>query len=253
MKGDLRRLSSMARSILVEVVYPKVCPGCGMRGLWLCERCEASVPSLTQNICARCGSPVDKGHRCQALGPHVTRARAAYPYTGWAGASIRRFKYGDEPTRAEDLVARMLPLLAAFDRPDMIVPVPLHPKKLNLRGYNQSELLAERIAAQTNRPMKSLLIRTRATQSQVTLDRENRHQNVADAFALDPKWAIPHGQHILLIDDVRTTGATTDACAKVLKEVGKADTVSVLTFAQELSNSELQHWLQALNASPSPL
>lgn len=253
MRGDLRRLASMARSILVDVVYPKVCAGCGMRGLWVCESCEASVPSLTQHICVRCGSPASPEHRCQTLGPHVTTARAAYPYTGWAGASIRRFKYADEPTRAEDLAARMIPLLAAFDCPSVIVPVPLHPKKLNLRGYNQSELLAERIAAQTNLPMKPLLIRIRATRSQVTLDRQSRHHNVAEAFALSPDWATPQGERILLIDDVRTTGATTDACAKVLKEDAKAEAVSVLTFAQELSKEGLQRWMQVLNAPPSQL
>ncbi len=145
----------------------------------------------------------------------------------------------------------MVPLLPAFGHLDAIVPVPLHSRKLDLRGYNQSELLATRIAAQSKLPMKPLLIRTRATQSQVSLDQHNRRQNVKGAFALNPRWAVPEGQHFLLIDDVRTTGATTDACAKVLMEEAKADAVSVLTFAQEFPSSEMERWLEGLSALPS--
>lgn len=251
MELTVRRFASIARATLVEVLYPKVCPGCGLRGMWLCENCKTTVPQLLFNICESCGSPNNTPHHCDGLGPQVAKARAVYPYTGWVGASIRRFKYGAEPTRAEDLAACMIPLLAAFGRIDVVVPVPLHPKKLNLRGYNQSELLARRIALHADLPMTSLLIRTRATQPQVQLDRENRHANVADAFALDPMRAIAPGKRILVIDDVRTTGATTNACATVLKLKAKAESVSVLTFAQEISNAELQRWMHSLTASPS--
>lgn len=252
MKQTLQRGSSMARAILVEVLYPKVCPGCGMRGIWLCELCRETVPALDHAICVECGSPqpLDERHRCQLAGRYVESARAAYPYTGWAAASIRRFKYGDEPTRAEDLAVRMLPMLAAFGTIDVVVPVPLHVSKLNLRGYNQSELLATRIAVHARLDTKPLLIRTKATRPQVTLDQRSRQDNVADAFSLSPEWAIPPGHRILLIDDVRTTGATTDACAKVLKEDARAHSVSVLTFAQELSHAELQRWMQAITVLP---
>lgn len=251
MKWALQHGSSMARAILVEVLYPKVCPGCGLRGVWLCDICQESVPPLDHDICLKCGSPVHEPHLCQLAGQHVDRARAAYPYTGWAAASVRRFKYGDEPTRAEDLAVRMLSTVAAFGAIDVVVPVPLHSSKLNLRGYNQSELLATRIAAHANLPTKPLLLRTTATRPQVTLDQRSRHANVAGAFSLNPEWSIPAGQRILLIDDVRTTGATTDACAKVLKEDAGAQSVSVLTFAHELSDAELQRWMQPVSESRS--
>ncbi len=253
MKQALQRGSSMARAILVEVLYPKVCPGCGLRGMWLCEICRTLVPALDLNICLECGSPDHERHRCPVAGQHVDRARASYPYTGWVAASIKRFKYGDEPARAEDLAARMLPMVAAFGAIDVVVPVPLHASKFNLRGYNQSELLATRIAARANLPMKPLLIRTTATRPQVTLDRQSRHENVTGAFSLNPEWSIPAGQRILLIDDVRTTGATTDACAKVFKEDARTRSVFVLTFAQELSNAELRRWRQSISASPSEI
>jgi len=235
---DLRRLAEAARNILVDVLYPKTCPGCGLRGVWLCDVCNGTVPLLLQNICDACGSPTHEPYGCRA-GQSVAKARAAYPYAGWAGASVRRFKYGNEPARAEDLAARMVPVLAEFGAVDVVVPVPLHPKKLELRGYNQSELLAKHVASAAKLPMRSLLIRTRATLPQVTLDRQRRHLNVTDAFALNTDWAIEAGRHVLLIDDVRTTGATTDACALVLKQGVGAASVSVLTFAQELSQTDL--------------
>jgi len=248
---DLRRLSVTARNLLVDVLYPKICPGCGMRGMWLCDVCDATLPPLLQNICEACGAPTHEPYGCRAKGQWIAKARAAYPYAGWAGASIRRFKYGDEPTRAEDLAARMMPFLGKFGAIDVVVPVPLHSKKLELRGYNQSELLARHVAAGAGLPMRSLLIRTRATLPQVTLDRQRRHVNVADAFALNPEWAIDAGRRILLIDDVRTTGATTNACALVLQEAANAASVSVLTFAQELSQPELQRWVDSLTGLPS--
>ncbi len=249
---DLRRLSVAARNILMDVLYPKTCAGCGMRGMWLCELCSATLPLLLQHICDACGSPTHEPYGCRAIGPSVAKARAAYPYAGWAGAAIRRFKYGNEPARAEHLAARMIPVLREFGAIDIVVPVPLHPKKLELRGYNQSELLARHIAAEMGLPVRSLLIRTRVTLPQVTLDRQRRHANVADAFGLDPGWAIEAGRNIMLIDDVRTTGATTDACALVLKEEARAASVGVLTFAQELSQTDHERWTESLTGSPSP-
>lgn len=249
---DLRRLSMAARNVLVEVLYPKTCPGCGMRGMWLCDVCNETLPLLLQNICEACGSPIHEPYGCQAKGQWVAKARAAYPYAGWAGASVRRFKYGNEPARAEEFAARMMPVLGEFGAIDVVVPVPLHSKKLELRGYNQSELLAMHVAAAAGLPMKSLLIRTRATLPQVTLDRQRRQVNVTDAFALNPDWAIEAGRRILLIDDVRTTGATTNACALVLKAELGAASVSVLTFARELSQMELERWVKSITGSPSP-
>lgn len=236
---------------LVEVLYPKVCPGCGLRGLWLCEYCHDLVPALDHAICTACGSPMIDGHRCQLAGHVVAKARSVYPYTGWVAAALRRFKYGDEPTRAEDLARRMFPTVAAFGGIDAVVPVPLHPRKLELRGYNQSALLADWIASRARLPMKPLLLRTRATRAQVTLDRRNRHDNVAGAFSLNQAWATPPGLRILLIDDVRTTGATTEACAKVLTDHAGAMSVSVLTFAQELPEAELQRWMESFSAPRS--
>jgi len=145
----------------------------------------------------------------------------------------------------------MVPMMEAFGAIDVVVPVPLHPSKLNLRGYNQSDLLATRIAADTHLPVKPLLIRTAKTRPQVTLDRQRRHDNVLGAFSLNPEWSVPPGKRILLIDDVRTTGATTDACAKVMMEEAHAASVSVLTFAQEIPDAELKRWMRSVTVSPS--
>jgi predicted amidophosphoribosyltransferase len=92
-------------------------------------------------------------------------------------------------------------------------------------------------------PVVSLLERTRPTLPQVDLDERQRQENVAGAFALDPSWSMTPGKRIALIDDVRTTGATTEACAAVLCLGGLASQVSVVTFAREVVDAELLDWL----------
>lgn len=253
MRWAARTLLARVASAAVEVMYPKVCAGCGMRGHWLCDVCEPSVPAFSRDVCSRCGSPESDHGYCRPLAHDVASTRAAYPYTGWVAESIRRFKYGLESSRAVDLAARMLPVAQECGRIDLIVPVPLHPKKVNARGFNQSALLATRIGAALDVPVAPVLVRTRATAPQVRLDGGERRANVAGAFGLDPSWLIAPGAHVVLIDDVRTTGATTDACASALHTSGATRRVSVITFAQELSDAELSRWRSSLSArSPSP-
>ncbi|NJN95963.1 MAG: ComF family protein [Anaerolineales bacterium] len=102
---------------------------------------------------------------------------------------------------------------------DVIMPVPLHPSRLRERGYNQSELLAKSLSELLDLPLDSrTLQRTRSTKSQMTLGFNERHQNVAEAFACESFAGT--GQTILLVDDVCTTGSTLDACADALKKMG---------------------------------
>src|SRR6187431_1640997 len=97
------------RGAVTEVIYPKTCAGCGLRGTWLCDRCEGSLPALDRGTCYRCGAPVARGAcpGCRQLAPQISRARAVYPYTGWVGSAVKAFKYQGEWDRGESLVARM--------------------------------------------------------------------------------------------------------------------------------------------------
>ncbi|OYX01859.1 MAG: amidophosphoribosyltransferase, partial [Rhizobiales bacterium 32-66-8] len=116
---------------------------------------------------------------------------------------------------------------------DLLVPVPLHAYRLWRRRFNQAAVLAHRLSAATACPCRTdLLHRIRATASQVSLSRLDRRTNVAGAFAVPPALlAQVHGRQILLVDDVLTTGATLDACARTLRRAGAAQ-VDALTFAR---------------------
>jgi len=225
----------------IDAVYPKVCAGCGMRGDWLCDLCDATVPSVDIALaCSRCGVPRFRNRcGCVDLDPAITRARSAYAYDGWAAEAVKRLKYQGEPARAAHLAACMLPLMPYFGSLDGLVPVPLHPSRERQRGYNQSALLAQEISRHTGIPVLPLLRRTVATVSQTTLSGEERKRNVDGVFAVDPAWQPRPGGRFLLIDDVRTTGSTLSACALPLRPFRPA-LIGIATFALDLRRERIE-------------
>ncbi len=169
-------------------------------------------------------------------------ARSAYAYTGWVPNAVKAFKYGDEWSRGPDLARHMLAAIADLGPVDIVVPVPLHANKLRTRGYNQSRMLADGVADALGARCLPLVTRVRETAPQVTLDRESRQANVRGAFALDPAYAPPPGLRFLLVDDVRTTCSTINACALALSQLVPAR-ISVATFALDLQARELKPWM----------
>jgi ComF family protein len=184
----------------------------------------------------------DPCRSCAQLDGVIFQARALYPYSGWVNTAIRSFKYADEWSRAGELAGRMTPLVESFGTIDGIVPVPLHISKLRHRGYNQSQLLADEIGKQLNLPVMPLLRRTRETQSQVGLSQAERSANVEGAFSLDPAWSPKRDARFVLVDDVRTTSATLNACARVLQATSPAR-IYVVTFAYDIPHGHLHEWL----------
>lgn len=214
-----------------------------MRGTWVCDACARSLPRLETGICYRCGAPAEDICRwCPQLDRAIGHARAVFPYSGWVVAAIRSLKYADERDRAGHLASLMLPMLDAIGPFDAIVPVPLHARRLRDRGYNQAELLASKIGTRIGVPVRPLLIRTRDTASQVTQTREQRLSNVSGAFVLDPRWSPAPNQRLLLVDDVRTTGATLNACAQELLRIGPSQLMAA-TLALDIPADELAKWL----------
>ncbi len=198
---------------------------------------------LDHGICYRCGSPVrDACLHCAQLDPAISLARAAYPYTGWVPAAVKAFKYANEWDRGPDLAERMRPLLAVFGHVDVVVPVPLHPAKERERGYNQSQILATVIGEMLGARVEPVVTRTRQTLAQASLGRDERLENVQGAFGLNPSRAFPAGLHYLLVDDVRTTGSTLNACAQALTGLVPAR-ISAFSFALDLPPRELRDWL----------
>ncbi len=189
--------------------------------------------ALAPSGCAACDAPVRwRAILCASCARAVVRARggtdAAAPiafglFGGALALAIRRFKFADRPDLARplgDLVRRAARDAAVVA--DVIVPVPLHPRRLAERGYNQAALLASAVARELGVPVVPLaLARVRNTAQQARLDRQARLVNVERAFRARDAPAVA-GRRVLLVDDVATTGATLDACAEALLEAGAA-------------------------------
>jgi ComF family protein len=164
-------------------------------------------------------------------------------------------KYQGESSRAEHLAFYMAPLLSAFGHVDALIPVPLHVSKEEQRGYNQSTLLAEEVHNLTGVPVLTVLRRTRKTISQTSLSGHDRKLNVAGAFERDETW-VPHaGECYVLIDDVRTTGSTLNACAEALRPLQPA-MIGALTFALDMHRdrlAELREYRAGLSSGVVPI
>ena len=223
----------------LDLLFPPACAICGHYGYRLCPKCAQQVQPVPTTICECCGrlqpARVVRCATCRAnLHPIIRQVRAAGLHVEPLRHLIHLLKYEGRPDLAPDL-ARYL--AACFDGPewltlsqciDTVVPVPLHPERLRHRGYDQAALLAQGFCARTRIPLRQdLVARVRFTRAQVGLNAAERHANVKDAFAAAAPCT---NLHILLIDDVYTTGATLAACAQTLQDNGAA-LVCALTLA----------------------
>ena len=225
----------------LSLLYPPRCLLCRTLGsACLCGRCAAAIVPVPEPLCARCGqgvSPEGGGcYNCTRRRPAFARARAMGAYEGVLRAGIHQFKYRDRPQLAEPLGL----LLADFARThasdlhglafDALLPVPMHPIRRRLRGYNQSERLARVLARELGLPLDTRsLTRGRPTRPQVGLSEDARRRNLSGAFAVSDLDAV-RGKTLLLIDDVATTGSSLHGCAEALK-AGGAKAVCALTLA----------------------
>ncbi len=184
--------------------------------------------------CTQCGKPLttmDAKHcgECMASPPPFDAVVCAslyqYPMDHW----VHQLKFGDRLSAAAVMAEALLPALSQVPKHWPLIPVPLHPKRLLTRGYNQATEVAKIIAKHQHRPLlEGLLIRNKATQMQAELKEKQRQANVAGAFSCP--HTIDH-PNVLLIDDVMTTGQTLRACAKTLKKSG-AQSVTAVVFAR---------------------
>jgi ComF family protein len=169
------------------------------------------------------------------------RAWACYPREELAEHPLRsvvqKFKYGRKVSLGKPLgrlMARGCEEFLIECRPDLVVPVPLHPKRLRWRGFNQSVLLARQVSRAYETPMDPfVLVRRRETPPQTRLTEEERRKNMRGAFAMSQEKPVD-GKIILLVDDIYTSGATVDECSRALERAG-AKAVYVLTLARAVS------------------
>lgn len=199
------------------------CTGCRTDLPWIdtsCPTCAAPSASST----ARCG-------RCQRKPPAMNRTCAALRYATPVDRLIIALKYRRRLDTARALGKLLLSKLEMSDgRPDVIVPVPLHPSRLRERGYNQAQEIARVLAGRLRLPLVTDAVRrTRATATQTTLPRAQRARNMRNAFAVRTKEL--DGKHVAIVDDVMTSGHTIDALAKALRRAG-VNEISVWVVAR---------------------
>lgn len=231
----------------VDLIFPMNCRGCGIKLSYddvktgfICLDCWSKIPINRPPYCRLCGHSAgdmfhDKCPECKQLKPAYFRlARGVSPYSGLLKEAIHRFKYKYQTDLGPPMAEMMKDYFLSsndYGPIDMIIPVPLHPIRFREREFNQSELLAIPLAKALNIPIeKKTLYRTRYNPPQMSLDSVSRFKNVVGLFAINDSDII-RNQRILLVDDVMTTGATINACAKALMEAGASE-VSVLVMAR---------------------
>ncbi|WP_137391822.1 ComF family protein [Rhodoligotrophos defluvii] len=240
-----------AARLALDLVLPPQCLCCKARTATprsLCAKCWQGLTFLEPPLCDRLGIPFpyDQGEGvlsalALARPPLFARARGAVAYDEISRELVHAGKYRDRHD-ALNCMARMMMRAGRhlIADADLIVPVPLHWKRLWSRRYNQSAILARKIAKASGRSWAPrALKRVRATSSQVMLDERARRRNVRKAFAVPPVHrGLVAGKRVLLIDDVLTTGATSSACTKTLLATG-ASAVDVLVFALVLDPAHI--------------
>jgi ComF family protein len=229
-------LKRLGRNIL-NATLPGSCLLCGAdsRAELLCAPCAGDLPLLPDALCPICADQTTYGERCGAClreTPHFDRTLALCRYDFPADRMIHALKYGHQLAVAT-WSARKLADHIGSESYDFIVPLPLHALRLHERGFNQSTEIAKALGIRLNIPVnRNHVLRTRATPPQAELPHKARHKNVRGAFECQADFS---GKRLLLIDDVMTTGATANECARVLKLHGAAS-VTVAVIARALKH-----------------
>jgi ComF family protein len=227
--------SRLFRSVL-DFALPPRCGGCGAIVEDIdsfCTDCWRKLEFL-QGGCTRCGLPL-KGTEAETCGaclaqpPRLDRIRAAVAYDDISRSIALRLKYGRKNALARTMSRYKRPLFGELPRDTLLVPVPLHRRRLWSRGFNQSAIVARDLSRRTGLPVAvGALKRTRATPPLKGMGMRQRRRTVAGAFRSTMQL---HGRTVILIDDVLTTGSTANACARVLKRAG-AERVDLISWAR---------------------
>jgi ComF family protein len=234
---DLKRAGkafSRIFNLLADAVYPRECIGCGRLsdrpGRHICWSCFSRIDLLHSNLCELCGNPLTGSSDsaficgyCRKRKPVFDRARSAARFSGVVRDILHQFKYQDGLWQISDLTDLLQgALMAQFDYRsiDVVVPVPLYRTRFRDRSYNQSFVLARELAKRIDRRVDGRsLKRVRYTDTQTHYNAAQRKKNISGAFSVvRPEWIC--GRTVLVVDDVMTTGATLNECAKILRKNG---------------------------------
>ena len=229
---------------VLDAIFPPKCIFCNCimpigTMLEICEACHGSLPFIRGEICRQCGQPVDAAcdkkqcMDCSRIEHYFVQGISVFEYKGIVKKAVIGLKFFGKRRYAftlGHLMSIKIKEMTGWIKFDIIIYTPLHKKRLSQRGFNQAELLAKVIAKQLDRPLgRDALLKIKHTRTQSRLTRFQRQRNMHDAFKINPQASIEN-KIVLLIDDVYTTGATANECARQLKNAG-AKEVYVATAA----------------------
>ena len=242
----MQRVSQKSLLRILHLFFPKECVHCGRllnyrNREYLCPACRQLISLISDSICDRCGLPLEgeitppvECSSCREDPPFFYRARSSFLLAGAGKSLVLTYKYSQNPYLSDPAINWLFTTgEESYDWSDYdrIIPVPLHHRKSRERGFNQSGLLAAGLSRRTGIKLSRRgLVRIRYTSTQTRLSRKSRRENVKGAFRVTGNACFLR-KRLLLIDDVYTTGATVNECARVLMKAG-AKMVDVLTLAR---------------------
>lgn len=232
----LSPVAGRLRRKVIDFFFPRYCVGCGKNGDFLCPVCRQTIPRILPPFCQRCGKPEASGGlcvSCWSVRSDLDGVRSPFRFDGVIRRAVHELKYHNVKALAGCLAELIADYLESNPVPgEVLIPVPLHPRRLRQRGYNQSGLLAAELGSLMSLPViEGSLRRVKDSLPQAKAATvEERWRNVKDAFACPAGVLV--GKQVILLDDVCTTGATLEAAAMALKAAG-ASLVWGVTLARE--------------------
>ena len=218
-------------NVILDMVFPRHCPVCDeilpFGGKLICDECRKKTIFVSEPRCRKCGRALNSDRKeycrdCEEIRHPFDRAVSVFIYNDAMREAVFRFKYGGRREYADffaESIYRYLGREIRSFKAEALIPVPIHRDRLKKRGFNQAELIADRLSALSGIPvLKDLVVRVRATRAQKGLSREERRKNLKKAFKLTGNDVKLTG--VIIIDDIYTTGSTVDEMALLLKRAG---------------------------------
>ncbi|MGN0362005.1 MAG: ComF family protein [Bilifractor sp.] len=216
---------------LLEIIYPRHCPFCDRllsgKEPYLCRSCAGKLKFISGPVCLKCGRPLERDtleycDNCRRKEHRFIRGFAPFTYRGSVQDSITRFKYGRRAEYAAFYAAairRSGEEMLSVWKPELIIPVPIHPERYRKRGYNQAEEVGRALAKALEIPCaRNGIYRRKNTKPQKGLTPSMRRSNLQNAFTVDKGVRLP--ERVLLVDDIYTTGTTLDALTEAVMDAG---------------------------------